>query len=295
MRACIAKCRSLDPDNIEAGIASFHLLPPYGQFRAKQEVADWLQENGASTPYALNIAVFHLECVGRGRDAVAVATVAKRLDPMNAAICTMYSQSLWRAGQIAEGREAMALTLQAWPDDHHTAALMIIAAACEQDWEAADQLTDPRRLEAHPLREYAMLTGLVAIMRNPSPEANGMLLAMLRNRIETTGHVDPMSLIWSAQVGLAKETYDLLEGAKLGPSNGPADSMGMSAYRTLMMFSVAFAPLRADPRFVTLCARLGLVDYWLTTGVWPDCADETPYDFRAACLEARNIPQDAFL
>ncbi len=295
MRACIAKCRSLDPDNIEAGIASFHLLPPFGQFLAKQKVADWLQKNGANTPYALNVAVFHLECVGRGRDAVAAAAVAKRLDPMNATICTLHSQSLWRAGQITEGREAMAMTLQAWPDDHHTAATMIIAAASGQDWDAVDELLDPRRLELYPLREYALLMGLVAIMRNPSPEANGILLAMLRNRIETTGHVDPMSLIWSAQAGLAKETYDLLEDARFGPSGGPADVMGMNAYRTLMMFPAAFTALRADPRFVNLCARLGLVDYWLTTGIWPDCADETPYDFREACIEARNIPQDAFL
>lgn len=295
MKDCIARCRSLDPTNIEAGIASFHLLPPYGQFLAQQEVADWLQENGANTPYALNVAVFHLECVGRGRDAVAVAASAKRLDPMNATICTLHSQSLWRAGQIAEGREAMAMTLQAWPDDHHTAAMMIIAAAFEHDWDAVDELLDPRRLELYPLREYSMLMGLVAIMCSPSPEANGMLLAMLRNRIETTGHVDPMSLIWPAQVGLAAEAYDLLDGAKLGPSGGPADLIGMNAYRTLMLFPAAFAPLRADPRFVKLCARLGLVDYWLTAGVWPDCADETPYDFRAACIAARDIPQDAFL
>jgi hypothetical protein len=35
------------------------------------------------------------------------------------------------------------------------------------------------------------------------------------------------------------------------------------------------------------CTRLGLCDYWVKTGRWPDCADElTPYyDFRA---EARR-------
>ena len=41
-----------------------------------------------------------------------------------------------------------------------------------------------------------------------------------------------------------------------------------------------------------MCSRLGLVEYWLKTGVWPDCADDTPYDLRAACLAARDAPRD---
>ena len=35
----------------------------------------------------------------------------------------------------------------------------------------------------------------------------------------------------------------------------------------------ANATIRNDPRFVRLCAKLGLRDYWVNTGRWPDCAD----------------------
>lgn len=43
-----------------------------------------------------------------------------------------------------------------------------------------------------------------------------------------------------------------------------------------------------DPRFMRLCAKLGLVGYWLATDQWPDCADAVAadYDFRA---EARRL------
>jgi hypothetical protein len=44
--------------------------------------------------------------------------------------------------------------------------------------------------------------------------------------------------------------------------------------------------LRRDPRFTKLCARLGLVDYWRTSGHWPDCVEEVPYDFKAECEKA---------
>jgi hypothetical protein len=47
------------------------------------------------------------------------------------------------------------------------------------------------------------------------------------------------------------------------------------------------SPLMRDPRFIGLCAKLGLCDYWVATGRWPDCADlvADAYDFRA---EARR-------
>jgi hypothetical protein len=34
---------------------------------------------------------------------------------------------------------------------------------------------------------------------------------------------------------------------------------------------------------VKLCARLGLVEYWLETLKWPDCAEVVPYDFKKEC------------
>lgn len=38
--------------------------------------------------------------------------------------------------------------------------------------------------------------------------------------------------------------------------------------------------IRADQRFIALSAKLGLLDYWERTNVWPDfCSDpQLPYD-----------------
>ncbi len=41
-----------------------------------------------------------------------------------------------------------------------------------------------------------------------------------------------------------------------------------------------------DTRFPSLCARVGLVEYWRESGHWPDCAEEVPYDFKVECEKA---------
>jgi hypothetical protein len=52
--------------------------------------------------------------------------------------------------------------------------------------------------------------------------------------------------------------------------------------------------LRNDPRFVRLCARLGLVGFWMATGRWPDCVDEVPYDFRLQCERVQHVRKEEF-
>ena len=68
--------------------------------------------------------------------------------------------------------------------------------------------------------------------------------------------------------------------------------MGTDAYRPGILFISTFPEFRRDPRFVKLCARLGLVDYWLSTQHWPDCVDEVApyYDFKAECAKVAAGP-----
>jgi hypothetical protein len=100
--------------------------------------------------------------------------------------------------------------------------------------------------------------------------------------------------VYSAHLGLVEEAYRLAESARLGPGGTSDDIMGPDAYRTALLFQAGLPELRNDPRFVRLCARLGLVEFWLATDKWPDCVDEVPYDFRAECARARDLPKERF-
>jgi hypothetical protein len=111
---------------------------------------------------------------------------------------------------------------------------------------------------------------------------------------ELSGSLEPSFAIYPAHLGFVDATFDLIDRSRLGPVGGPGDITGGNAYRSHMLFASAYPELRNDPRFVKLCARLGLVEYWLATQKWPDCADQVPYDFRAECEKYREHPKDKF-
>jgi hypothetical protein len=113
-------------------------------------------------------------------------------------------------------------------------------------------------------------------------------------RAQKRGAIDCTTLGVMTMASLAQQAYDQLLHFKIGPTGAKGDPLGMLGFRTFLLFTPANKEGRDDPRFATLCARIGLVDYWLETGIWPDCADEMPYDFRAACLAAHDVPKDIF-
>jgi hypothetical protein len=53
-----------------------------------------------------------------------------------------------------------------------------------------------------------------------------------------------------------------------------------------MLFYPEMAPVRADRRFWPLVRRVGLTDYWIKSGHWPDFCTEPglPYDCRTEAL-----------
>jgi hypothetical protein len=95
----------------------------------------------------------------------------------------------------------------------------------------------------------------------------------------------------AAHFGCADLAFDHLFAAL--DSGRPIIGWGSTALHLTRAATLSFAfavadgrALRADKRFARFCARVGLFDYWRTSGHWPDCADEVPYDFKAECEKA---------
>ena len=238
---------------------------------------------------------FFLESVGRSADVVSEALRIRALDSLSARDSAGLGLNLWRAGRYDEGVAGMEELLERWPDTNEVAGMLIIAHAVTGTWAEVDRLSDPRRLAQYPLRGNRGAIVIADTIRNPTVEKRSRVLKSLTDLVDRTGHLEAgFGLVFAGAFGFVDEAYALLDRAKLGPSGASSDARGFIAYSPAPLFMTAFPELRADPRFVKLCARLGLVEYWLEALEWPDCATVVPYDFKAECEKYRDYPKDVF-
>ena len=124
-------------------------------------------------------------------------------------------------------------------------------------------------------------------MTNPSPEA----FVQLGEDFAAMAEAEPSAALDLAvalsvmgftgpALAIFEEALDNVDAWRAGALETTRPHIG---YETAMLFIDQTRALRMDAGFPHLCARLGLARYWRETGAWPDCAAETPYDFRAAC------------
>jgi TolB-like protein len=172
-----------------------------------------------------------------------------------------------------------------------------------------------------PGSDYAMaVAGLIALYNGNVAQAQAIVaaaepghLAILRSTLafhETAAQLtgaaradwvrqrlaEPHPVTYIVTLGLAAHVGEpelaldhLLAAIDAGrPIAYNADDEGRGVARANLsaaLFGVPTEALRRNPRFAQVCVRLGLYDYWLQTGEWPDCvADVAPwYDLRAQC------------
>ena len=114
-------------------------------------------------------------------------------------------------------------------------------------------------------------------------------LKRARDTLDQTGTAPVNTIYALCWHGLLDEGFDLMERSSyehlFSPDAPRAFSTGENPGAMFAPHLVAF---QSDPRFVRLCTKLGLCDFWVKTDRWPDCAEAgvLPYDFKAACGEA---------
>ena len=292
-KVAAARCLALDPENVDAVIALADFAP-FGDFLPYDATVADIARLGAASSRAQVMRSLRLQCLGRGRESLEVARLARTIDPLDVVPFSNFGMATWQSGAFAEGRALLETAIERQPDNHYAAAALILAWAHQQDWDAVDRLTAPARLAQYPLRELSGAALITAGLRDLASGVGAAMFDVVRASAERIGRVEPSVMIYFAEMGLVGDCYDLLDACRFGPTGDKRDVLGLFAYRTHLLFPAAYTALRADPRFVRLCARLGLVEYWLQTGNWPDCAQTVPYDFRAECEANRHIPIERF-
>lgn len=278
---------ALQLDPTQGGVYSIlSSLEPEAGYVAREALLDKALAVSPNDPEVLMaISGFRYQ-VGRLREACRLATDARALNPLYWPAAHWHAAMLMHAGRWDEVRPIFDDLLARWPD-----VSPIWLDAC---WHAGLSDDGPR-LEALVAgvkgREFYTeeFRGHIRALRNlhrPRPEFLDSVRQRVAGDLSNTGSVPVNSIYELHWHGLCDEAFLLMDQASYAHLYSPdaprAFSTGSNAGAIFGRHLVRF---QSDVRFVRLCAKLGLCDYWVATDSWPDCADEglLPYDFKAEC------------
>ena len=282
---------ALDAQNLDALAGQYFVVAPFGRFVEADAALDRLRR-APGTGDARRYIGWALRHFGWMREALETTEQAYRLDALDPMSTNLLALARMAAGRVAEAIPLFEELVERMPAMSFPVSSLLRAHAFRHDWAAVDRLL--LLAEQRQLREFQDGLPFIRAKRDPSPEHIGAWREGFEAHVRKTGWVDASRLVYAAHLGLVDEAYAAADAARLGPAGNADDIMGPDGYRTALLFQAGMSELRNDPRFARLCARLGLVEFWLASGNWPDCADEVPYDFRRACEQVRDVPKDDF-
>ncbi|MBI3438380.1 MAG: hypothetical protein HY054_06980, partial [Proteobacteria bacterium] len=286
----------LDPDCAQAFIALSLLKPAFSDYAEKLRLAD---EAIARTP---NDPAFHiaraawLYGVGRAREAAAALEVASVLEPFGPAVEGLRASLIMSRGDIDIALDIMNAAWTRWPDSAFSWYMMWVTLCAAGRLDAAEALASPdvvprRGVTRHDVR---VLKQYVALLRHAPAERHMAAEAILGSLTRSTGPLPLSSCMTAARFGAADRAFELIDralerGRPLAAD--PHEAFGMARSQSSLQLFVhnGGEPFYRHARFPKLCARLGLAQYWIESGCWPDCATDVEYDFRAACREAAGL------
>jgi TolB-like protein/class 3 adenylate cyclase/tetratricopeptide (TPR) repeat protein len=282
---------AFDPQSNDAMAAQLFVIPPFSRFMETDAALERLRRAPGSGDGRRYIG-YMLRTMGRVRESLEETERAYRLDALDSGSANQLALARMAAGRVAEAVPVYEDLVARVPEMSFPVSSLLRAYAFQQDWAAVDRLLE--LAAKRQLREFQDGLPFIRTKRHPTRENIGGWRSSLQAQVAKTGRLDVSRLVYAAHLGLVDEAYQAAETARLGPAGTSDDIMGPDRYRTHLLFQVGMPELRNDRRFPQLCARLGLVEFWMATGKWPDCVDEVPYDFEAECAKVQHVSKDDF-
>lgn len=284
---------ALDPDCAQAFAALSLLKPAFADHGEKLQLVDkalQLTPNDSSLHVAR---ATWLYSVGRIKDAAAALETASRLDPLGPAVEGLRASLMTTRGHVGTAIEIVSAAWARWPDSAFTWYMMWVTLCAAGKLDEAEALAAPSVRPRRGVidRDVEVLRNYVGLLRLEGAQRRGACEKMLTSLASAKGPLPLSSCLIAAGAGCAERAFDVIEqalqqGRPLRPD--AHDGFGMARAQSALQLFVANsgAPIWKHPRFPHLAARLGLAQYWLDSGKWPDCAAEVDYDFKAGCALA---------
>jgi DNA-binding winged helix-turn-helix (wHTH) protein/TolB-like protein len=271
---------ALDPHNGEAYLA-LSLSSPVHAWKEREAL---MLQGAAADPGFEPDALMEgrlLWVVGRVRDALPWLQRAHDLDPLHNNTTWSLALILASDGRPADSRMLVSQMEVEWPEQFGTKDARFWTSVVENARrDTLALLADPAARPAG-MDQTAVDAWRAALKASPADrnaKAGTARLVMAAAAGGSLSHGQALTLL--AMLG------DLDDAFAQAQLYEPLD-----AYTAPFLFLPPTAPLRADPRFMAVAGRLGIVAYWRSTGQWPDFCSEPglPYDCRreAARVAAR--------
>ena len=261
----------LDPRDGEAYLA-LSLLSPVTDFQKREQL---LLKGMAGAPSNGSLPWRYAQLlveVGRIREANTFAQRAAAQEPLSAGPAAYAAYYEAAAGNLAQARTDVVKVQQSWPHAPEVWGTAFLIDDWAGDWPSVRKdltavgATDPQAL--------GELRDCLAAQASPTP--SNRATAEREAKAFTTGEQYALGLAIQCLSAIGSLDAAFEAANRWNPSVYAIDGAGI-------FFFPPTAAMRRDRRFMTLAARLGLVDYWRATGQWPDfCAEPgLPYDCKA--------------
>ncbi|HEU4650130.1 MAG TPA: winged helix-turn-helix domain-containing protein [Croceibacterium sp.] len=270
LRREAATAIDLDPAGAGAAYDALYALARLEHPRDYRAAERWLLEGLRSAPGFAFLAM--RECrllmgVGRAHEALRYCQRGLAQHPYAEPIRHSYASALWSTGDFRSADDAIQRAATLAPDHAITAKVRFeLASFGANSREALKLLDDPATRPS-----WLQPGGVAAVRRFLARDdlragAHDELAAEL-NRLAGSGEI---AIDWSIMALTALGRNDLAFGLLRTPEVGEALHRG-----GVFLFAPVTRPLRADPRFFDLAADLGIAQYWVSNGTWPDmCGEE---------------------
>jgi TolB-like protein/tetratricopeptide (TPR) repeat protein len=281
-----ARALALDPKNPDALWGLLLALPPCGAFREMYALLERVRVLPRSADGSRYIG-WSLRNFGLIKEALKETEASYVLDPLDAMSSNMVALARMAAGHIDDAIPLFENLITTNPDMSFPVSSLLRAFTYKADWAGVDRVL--AIAGERQLREFEEGLRFIRGRRDPTSANIDAWMDRVRERAQSSGSIDLTTLAYSANLGRVEEAYELANACSLAPTGSANDILGPDAYRPALMFQAGLPELRRDIRFVSLCGRLGLARFWQQSGIWPDCVDEVPYDFRRACSAAIEL------